>query len=690
MSVVGAYPEATITGEDELPGKFHYFVGNDPSLWRTNVPSFAKVRYHEVYPGIDLVYYGNEGQLEYDFVVAPGADPGRIELAIDGADSVEVEPNGDLRLEVAGRVLRWRKPVLFQEVAGRRVPVPGEYVLQPRAANATDDSIRRVRFRIPEYDRSLALVIDPVLAYSTFLGGWYGDGARAVAVDAGGCAYVTGQTFSSSSVGEPFPTTPGAFRRSFLEAAAFVTKFNATGDQLVYSTFLCGTGGPGRSSGGSGIAVDDAGSAIVTGGTGARDFPRKNAVQSTYGGGDTDAFVTQLSPDGSALVFSTYLGGRGSDTANNRVKLDAGGNVYVAGMTESPNFPTLNPVQAVYGGDGDWFLTKLDATGTNLLYSTFLGGTTREVMHDLAVDPAGHAYVAGMVSKSGEEGYGILVRKLNTSGTSMEYAASLTNAYVNAIDVDRHGALHVVGSLSGTLPTTSNAFQPMPAGDDAFVGKLNAGGTGWDYLTYLGGTSDDGANAIAVDASGNAYVAGSTRSTDFPVRDALQEAHGSSDYGVTCFVSKLNPTGSGLVWSTYLGGSSGDQNWSLGERPNALTVDPSGGVYVVGDTSSYDFPVLNAFQSEPSTPGHRPFEAFVTKILDPATVVPVIQIARSGSMVTISWPVSVTGLILEFSDSIAPTPDWQFELRTPQVVGDQNVVTLELGAAPRFFRLAKP
>lgn len=703
-SLVGAYPDAVISGEDELPGKFHYFIGDDPTQWRTNVPSYAKVRYHEVYPGIDLVYYGNEGQLEYDFVVAPGANPGRIELAIEGADTAEIDSNGDLRLYVGSRELFWRKPVVFQEVAGARVPVEGEYVLKPSLTEGAAWTTHRVRFQVAPYDRALALVIDPVLAYSTFLGGGLGDSAQAIAVDTAGNAYVAGRTFSRVSYpipGSPFPTTPGAIKATFsLIAAAFVTKVAATGDRMLYSTVLCGVSPSSQSSIASAIGVDALGQAVIAGGTDARDFPRKNALQPGFGGGSSDAFVAKLSPDGSTLLFSTFLGGtqeEGQGEGEERLALDADSNIYVAGQTRSSNFPTSNAVQAVHGGDFDLFLAKLDPNATKLLYSTYLGGTAAETRPALAVIPSGNAYVTGNRWDAGSREHVLLIHKLNATGNALDYLVTLGQALGKGLAADDHGAAYLTGdTLSEALPVSPGSFQPSPAGGgDAFIAKLHPTGSAWEYMTYLGGSLGDRANTLCVDPRGNAFVAGATESTDFPVRDAQRTQKGNPNPEVwTGFVCKLNPTGSQLVWSTYLGGTTLDHFWSFRDEVHAMARDARGALFIAGETCSPDFPVQYALQETFDTSaGFTEFDpgpdAFVTKLVEPETVAVAVQISRSGSAVAITWPVAA-GFGLESADGLTNPQNWKPESVMPEIISDQNVVTLEIGIGPRFFRLRKP
>src|SRR3989442_1243037 len=342
MKFVGANPAPAVAGVGELPGKSNYFVGNDPKKWRANVPTYAKVRYQDLYPGIDLVYYGNQRQLEHDFVVSPGADPKAITLAFEGMDGVAIDALGDLVLRADGGEVHLRKPVVYQEQNGQRAVIPTRYVLKAE---------RQVVFEVAAYDINKPLVIDPTLVYSTFLGGSGGDQGNGIAVDAVGNAYVTGSTGSSN-----FPTTAGAFQTTLGPGGdAFVTKLNPTGSALVYSTYLGGTG----FDEGFGIALDAAGNTYVTGETFSLDFPILGAFQSTSGG-DFDSFVTKLNPTGSALVYSTYLGGASLDDGLG-IALDAAGNAYVTGLTSSSNFPTtLGAFQPnVLGGGGDTFVTKL-------------------------------------------------------------------------------------------------------------------------------------------------------------------------------------------------------------------------------------------------------------------------------------------------------------------------------------------
>jgi hypothetical protein len=615
MALVGAAPAPRVSGMDEQPGKANYFIGKDPAKWRTNVPTYAKVHYREVYPGIDLVYYGNQRQLEYDFVVAPGANPKKIVLGFEGADKLEIDAEGDLVLHAAGGDIRLKKPVIYQEIDGVRQEIAGGYARE--GAN-------RVGFKVAAYDRSRPLVIDPVLAYSTYLGGTQIEWAAGIAVDATGSAYVTGWTRSADfPTANPIqPAYGGGFNVGVYDA--FVAKLNADGSALVYSTYL----GGGNADYGSGIAVDAAGNAYVTGETYSVNFPTANPVQATLRG-LVDAFITKLNPDGSALVYSTYLGGSGSDGASGGdlcIALDIAGNAYVTGFTTSADFPTVNPIQATHGGplscerdlNGvefcrrgfDAFLAKLNADGSALVYATYLGGSGGEWGEGIAVDAAGSAYLTGNTNsvnfptanpvqatlRGSRDTFGggtdIFVAKVNPDGSALVYSTYLggsNNEWQPRVAVDVAGYTYVTGYTQSTDFPTVNAIQQAFGGgwSDAFVAKLNAAGSALVYSTYLGGNNGESSLGIAVDGSGNAYVAGNTSSTNFPTAQPIQAAlNGPSD----AFITKLNADGSALVRSTYLGGSGS-------ETAFGIALDVAGSVYVMGVTDSTDFPTVNPIQA---------------------------------------------------------------------------------------------
>ncbi len=572
MRMPGANASPSAQGEEELPGRSHYLVGGDARQWRTNIPHYGRVRYREMYPGIDLVYYGRSGQLEYDFVVSPGADPRSIRLLFDGDADLALKANGDLAV---GSV-RIHKPVAYQNFGRLRRRVPARYIMEGK---------NQAVFDVRGYDPSLPLVIDPVVSYSTYLGGAGGEHAAAIAVDSAGSAYITGSTTSPN-----FPTVKSrqpALATQSCEVApssfacmdAFVVKLNPAGTALVYATYLGGT----LEDTGQGIAVDAAGNAYITGSTASADFPTSGALQPAFGGGgagtgETDAFVAKLNPTGEALVFSTYLGGNHSDRAAD-IAIDSAGNVYVAGETHSPNFPLTNLLPEAAGANGYAFIAKLNAAASALTYSTAVAPANWSFpVFGLAVDDAGNAYITGS---------GLLVAKLNAAGTALVYSTYLGGSAFSwgaDIAVDSAGNAYVTGSTwpfrGGTnIPTTPGAFQPAPGavcrGDfdcvsNAFVAKLNPAGAPV-YTTYLSGFGDqighwDAARSIAVDREGNAWVAGKGR---IPQVNPLQRDPGGA------FVAKFNPAGSGLLFATSLGGMEGSASL-------AIAVDRLGAAYVAG------------------------------------------------------------------------------------------------------------
>jgi hypothetical protein len=365
VKLVKANRAAEVTGADELPGKSNYFIGNNPKKWRTNVPTYSKVKYEGIYSGIDLVYYGNQRQLEYDFIVAPGADPHRIAFDVRGAKRIRMVDHGDLVLNMGEGEIRWHKPVVYQEKDGARQEIAARYAITGTG---------RVGFEVAKYDASRPLYIDPLI-YSTYLGGRGNDQGLGIAVDSSGNAYVTGYTSSSNfpTMGPLQPTYGGG------PDDAFVSELNPSGTALVYSTYLGGSG----TDVGKGIAVDSSGSAYVTGWTTSTNFPTMNPLQPTYGGDPYDAFVAQLNPTGSALVYSTYLGGSGNDQGLG-IAVDSSGNAYVTGLTFSSDFPLMNPLQPTYGGGyGDAFVSELNPSGTALVYSTYLGGVIQKQVNEL-------------------------------------------------------------------------------------------------------------------------------------------------------------------------------------------------------------------------------------------------------------------------------------------------------------------
>jgi len=588
-------------GEEPLPGKVNYLVGNDPRKWRTQAPTFGAVRYREVFPGIDLKFYGAGPVLEYDLIIRPGADPARAKFQVEGVAGLEITGEGDLAMRLpGGKVVMQKKPLIYQEVSGRRVPREGKF-------HIPDDASFTYGFQVAAYDSSQPLVIDPAIAYSTFLGGGQEDQGLAIAADAAGNAYVTGQTFS---VG--FPVTRS--RPFIIFPEVFVTRINPVGNGLVFSTFLGGKG----SEAGTGIARDGTG-IYVTGWTDSLDFPVVNAFQPTKRTG-VDAFVAKLNLAGNALIYSTFLGGAGDDRAAG-LALTAAGQATVVGTTSSNDFPVQNAAQAINLGGTAAFVTRLTAAGSGLVFSTFLGGSKNDTGNGVAVTGAGNTYVTGGTTSlnfptlnpfqgnllGAQDAF---VTRL-TPGGALFYSTYLGGNGVDigrGIAVNAAGQAFVVGETDSLNFPVLNAFQGFKRGGrDAFVTRLAAAGNALIFSTFLGGSSSDQALGISLDTSigpvGRATVVGVTSSFDFPVRDAIQPIfRGASD----AFVARLTVGGRALVYSTFLGGQRDDQAKGVARLP-PLGVQ----VFVTGVTNSFDFPVRNAFQL--SIRGGN--DAFVTRIL---------------------------------------------------------------------------
>ena len=647
LRIVGAKPDAEATGRDELPGKANYFIGNDPKKWRTNVPTYAKVRYHNVYPGVDLEYHGApsaHGELEYDFIVAPGADPSAIALRVEAVREppLRIEADGDLVIPGDRSEIRFHKPLIYQPNAGsspvahHSSEVQGRFILDPR---------NRIRFLLGPYDRNLPLVIDPVLSYSTFLGGNDMDYANGIAVDASGNAYVTGYTASVDfPVVSAAQSAPGGGTCSEDGTAtpcfdAFVSKLNPTGTALVYSTYLGGS----DEDYGAAIAIDSGAHAYVAGYTYSTDFPVQNALQPNNAGG-VDAFVAELSSDGASLIYSTYWGGTQDDVGTG-IAVDSNGNAYLSGYTDSTKFPvTSDAFQTCYGnGAHNGFVVKFDSGGAQVGYSTYLGSSGDDYVYAAAVDLAGDAYVTGATNSTNFPTlnafqpnyaggqcavapntfpcYDAFAAKLNPAGSALLFSTYLGGTgsdYGYALALDSSSNVYVTGyTTSANFPTTPGAFQRAFGGAyDVFVTKLNNSGSTLAYSTYLGGSGTQVAYGIAVDSNGSAYTTGYNYGGNFPTANPVQ-AQNAAFYDA--FVNVLDPTGSFLEFSTYLGGTQDDFG-------RGIALDRSGNIYVVGASFSTDFPTTSG-SFEPSYMG-GPYDAFVTKYNAPAK--PVVSISQSS------------------------------------------------------------
>ncbi len=635
-----------IVAEGLQEGKVNYLIGNDPKKWKTNIPTYQAVSYKEIYPGIDMKFYGSNHQLEYDIIVQPGADPSKVRLAYEGIEGLDLAKEGDLVINLKGGKIIQKKPSVYQEINGKRVNVKGIFKITETGPITENSKQFAYSFQVASYDPNYPLIIDPTLVYSTYLGGNSEDFGRGIAVDGSGNAYVVGYTLSSN-----FPTANALQPANGGNSDAFVAKLNATGSALLYSTYLGGNDGEV----GFDIKVDDFGNAYVTGQTSSINFPTANALQPTFGGGYSDAFVAKLNASGSSLLYSTYLGGNDFDFGSG-IAVDDAGNAYMTGRTSSINFPTANALQPTFGGgNSDAFVAKLNATGSALLYSTYLGGSFDDGGSGIAVDVSGNAYVIGTTFSSNFPMTGPLqptfgggnsdafVAKLNATGSALLYSTYLGGSGDDSgsgIAVDASGNYYMTGGTTSTNFPTANALQPVNGSGgslgflyDAFITKLNATGSVLLYSTYLGGGFDDGGSGIAVDVSGNAYVIGTTFSSNFPTANALQPVNA----GIDAFVAKINANGSSLLYSTYLGGGFNDGGVGI-------AVDASGNVYVTGDTSSLNFPTASFLQSTLSGPN----DAFVVKIAD-ATPTELVNISTRAPVLTAD-NVAIGGFIIGGSE----------------------------------------
>lgn len=604
FKLVGANKSPAILGENLQPTKVNYFIGNDRSKWRTNVATYGQVRYKNLYPGIDLVYYGNHRQVEYDFDVAPGADASKIQFDIKGADNLSVDNNGDLVLKKGTGELHFQAPVVYQQSEGKRTKVGGSYAVSGAG---------RVSFTVAPHDSSKALVIDPVLVYSTFLGGRSYDEATGIAVDSVGNAFVTGETGSPD-----FPlATIGSLNST--QNRVFLVKLNVSGTTLLWADYICGTSGNDYP---QGVAVDSQGNPYIMGSASSSDFPTVNPFQASPSGGG-DGFLTKVSADGSALLYSTYMGGSNWDYPIT-IAVDSFGQASIAGYTSSLDYPVQNAFQpTVSTNQYNYqfsFVSKFSASGSSLIFSTYLSGTQSSCyygcnpyseINGIAVDPNGNVYVTGQTDTLDfpvSSGAYLTTNPSNTnSWNNTGFIASLTPSgalnystyfggtnytYIYGIAVDANGSAYVTGQApaDGSFPITSTSICDPSASNcnSAFVAKLLPDGSGLVYSTFLGPNNGTQGQRIKVDANGNAFVLGYFGNQSYSFTNPIETSNNSG--GV--LIDEIDPNGATELFSTFLGGSEGA---SLAD----LALDSSSSIYVTGSTNSEDFPVLqSAFQSQ--------------------------------------------------------------------------------------------
>jgi len=635
MRFVGANPAGSIAGLERLEGKSNYFIGNDPAKWRTDIPNYAKVRYQGVYPGVDLVYYGNQGRLEYDFVIAPGSDPRAIELTFElvgrertklrhHAAQLRVDARGNLVVLLNGSEVLLHKPTAYQLTTDHGQPTAGGNARELIEARYVVKPSGHVGIRLASYDTTKPLVIDPVLTYASRIGGSNSESGAGIAVDGAGNVYVTGTTesFDFPVVNQISGACQGSCSTSF--DVVYVTKINAAGNALVYSSRIGGS----QFDEGLGIAVDSSGNAYLAGLTESADFPRVHQIAGACVGGcgtagSEDVFVLKINAAGNALVYSSVLGGSNNDFGL-AIAVDPSARAYVTGVTDSADFPRVNPIPgACLGSCGtasfpeNAFVAEVNAAGNALVYSSYLAGSGFTEGFGIAADGEGSAYVVGLTQSAdfprvhqiagaclGTCGAGSsdgFVTKINPGGASLAYSSVFGGSGFDtgfAIAVDHSGNAYLTGSTqSSDFPQVNPITRACTRGcgvggtapGDAFVTKINSAGTAIVYSSLVGGVRDDEGTGIAVDSLGNAYLIGFTQSGNFPsvhqIRGACRGTCGNKSAS-DAFVVEVDSMGGALVYSSVIGGSAIDQG-------HAIAVDGSGNAYLTGYTQSSDFPIVN-------------------------------------------------------------------------------------------------
>ena len=662
---VGANRDARLTGGDELPGKANYFLGSDPARWSSAISLFTQIRVEQIYPGVDLVYYGNNRRLEYDFVLAPKADPAVIAIRFTGADRIRVDREGNLVFTLGRDEISQPKPIVYQVVRGQRKEIPGSYLLADQ---------RTVTFKLGNYDRELPLVIDPILSYARFFGGNASDIGWDIALDKSGdgrFVYVAGETMSAG-----LPITTGTtysggsqFNGVQFGGDAFVAKFDlySASANPVYLTYLGGSGDDAALA----LAVDVDGNAYVTGFTTSTNFPHSGGIFANIHGTahpnlhvyPQDAFVTKLNTNG-AILYSTYLGGSSNDVGVG-IALDAARNVYVTGYTGSKDFYTINALYPTNAGLEDAFVAKLNSNGDAFIYSTYLGGTNVDHGEGIAADDAGYAYITGFTSSTNFPNTNALqqflnstnahvlgandafITKLGPAGDGPVFSTFLGGGRSDAgyrITLDSQTNVYVTGSSASVDFFGNTNFQTgvtlTTTFPDAFVAKLTANGAEI-YRVQFGGTNSDEGWDLAVDAAGLAHVVGVTYSTNFPTLGTQEWLRATNSGVADVFVAVLNRNGTAFVRSAMLGGALNDFGYGI-------KLDASGNDYIVGRTFSTNFPIVAPF---PSTYGGTS-DAFIAKI----GVEPALSIASEGSEVRLSW--QGYGFQLQANTNVMVTNGW--------------------------------
>lgn len=640
LSLLGSNKHPDIVPECLQQYKVNYFIGNNPDDWKTNVSTYKAVVYKEIYKGIDLRFYGNNQQMEYDIVVKPGANPHHVQFSYSGIEDLKITKDGDMKINLKNGKLVQKKPYIYQEIDGKKIEVNGDFKINTLNSNRKTP-VFTYGFQVASYNKNYQLIIDPDILFSTYLGGTDDDAGNAIALDTSGNIYITGYSYSINFPTEfPYQSTYNGGKD------AFITKISENGN-LIYSTYLGGSG----TDIGNGIAADKNGNAYVTGYTYSVDFPRYSPLFNENAG-KCDVFVAKFDSSG-GIVYSTYLGGSSFDIGYG-IAVDKFGNAYITGRAGGPDFPTVSAIYNYSGGEfiGDAFITKIRATGKSIVYSTYLGGTNEDTGKGIAVDTAGNVYITGWtysddfptkkaIDETFNGGGGLIevegtgdvfVTKIKRTGKGLDFSTYLGGIHDDVgecITVDKYGNVYITGrTYSDDFPTTSAIDESSNGGFDAFVTKIRASGASIIYSTYLGGNDDDEGYGISLGNSGSVYVAGYTASTDFPKVSAIYE----DPIGV--FITKLDTSGKNIIYSTCLGEGTG----------TGVTVDTYENAYITGYTSSKDFPVTTDKNISGGT------DAFIVKIGDDLTSPEVISTDPKNGETGVSIDTVVTATFSEYID----------------------------------------
>jgi len=644
VSFIGTNAHPNISGFELLDYRSNYFLGNNPAKWRTDVPNFRTIQYRNIYDGIDLRYYGNKGQLEYDFIVSPGANLSQINIRYDGVDGISIDNHGRLSIETKWGTIFESAPVLYQPGNDEPIIIEGNYRINP-------DNSFGFAIISKNYDQNLPLIIDPAISYSTYLGGGSVDAGNGIAVDSDGNAYIVGRTSSND-----FPAV-NQYQSYQASYDAFITKFSADGSTPIYSTYL----GGGSYDEAFDIAVNIDGNAYITGYTRSINYPVLNEYQTDQAG--ADVFVTKLNSTGNGLIYSTYLGGDADDIGQ-AIAVNSENYAFLTGTTISSDFPTLNPYQ-LNQPYYDLFVTGINATGNGLIFSTYFGGDQDDTGFDICLDSEGGIYITGETFssdfpilnqyQSDQLLKDIILVKLNSDGSAPEYSTYLGGngddfGYSIAVDSDKNA--YITGGTASTDFPVLNPYQTDQAGDDVFVTKFNALGDGPVYSTYLGGSGNDVANSIALDNYGAAYIAGKTSDGSFPVSGSLQ----SYMAGLDAFATKINADGNGLDFGTFLGGSADEIAW-------AVALDAEANAYITGYTFSTNYTTLNPYQTDLVGA-----DAFVTKIIIGAFICGDVNKDENINILDIVFLINY-----KYKAGPAPNPE-----AAADVNGDDNINILDI------------